>query len=291
MDTKELRRLAQEATPGPWKMLPVGDGRQKFAVADSEFLSILTVTDEGDATFGTVYDDADARFISAANPAAINELLDRLEAAESDALEQARLNGMGASREAALMAKLDAAEKERDELRAELTGMKEKCGEYIERIAAERRNVVSQSGMTAKARKERDALRAKVEAMENQEPVAWARKLGLDVPSPGCVTDLKYRPSDIPESAYMPLYALPGAQPAPSHALDDNATIAGLESAVTHLSVLLDSFRALLVEVNDVCGRDGHGGQLEDGESEIIDKVRAAISMTEAPPCAKGEEK
>jgi len=29
------------------------------------------------------------------------ELLDRLEAAESDALEQARLNGMGASREAA----------------------------------------------------------------------------------------------------------------------------------------------------------------------------------------------
>ena len=85
-----------------------------------------------------------------------------------------------------------------------------------------------------------------------------------------------------------PLYLVPGAQPAP---VDDSATIAGLESAVTHLSVLLDSFRALLVEVNDVCGRDGHGGQLEDGESEIIDKVRAAISMTEAPPCAKGEEK
>ena len=46
------------------------------------------------------------------------ELLDRLEAAESDALEQARLNGMGASREAALMAKLEAAEKERDTLRS-----------------------------------------------------------------------------------------------------------------------------------------------------------------------------
>ena len=86
-------------------------------------------------------------------------------------------------------------------------------------------------------------------------------------------------------------YVPAGAQSAPSHALDDNATIAGLESAVTHLSVLLDSFRALLVEVNDVCGRDGHGGPLEEGESEIIDKVRAAISMTEAPPCAKGEEK
>lgn len=69
-----------------------------------------------------------------------------------------------------------------------------------------------------KYKTERDALRAKVEAMVRQEPVAWARKLGLDVPSFGCVTDLKYRPSNIPESSYIPLYALPGAQtqPAPS---------------------------------------------------------------------------
>ena len=123
IDTKKLRRLAQEATPGPWKMLPVGDGRQKFAVADSEFLSILTVTDEGDATFGTVYDDADAKFIAAANPAAITELLDRLEAAESELLEEARLNGMGSEREASLMAKLEAAEKERDALRAKIEAM------------------------------------------------------------------------------------------------------------------------------------------------------------------------
>ena len=46
----------------------------------------------------------------------------RLEAAEADALEQARLNGMGGEREAALMAKLEAAEKERDALRAENAG-------------------------------------------------------------------------------------------------------------------------------------------------------------------------
>ena len=63
---------------------------------------------------------------------------------------------------------------------------------------------------------ERDALRARVEAMEKQEPVAWVRKLGLDLPSVGCVTDLKYRPSDIPESSYIPLYLAPGAQPTPS---------------------------------------------------------------------------
>lgn len=87
-------------------MIPIGDGRQKFAVADSEFLSILTVTDEGGATFGTVYDDADAAFIAAANPAAITELLDRLEEAESDGLEQARLLGMSGEREAALLSKL-----------------------------------------------------------------------------------------------------------------------------------------------------------------------------------------
>ena len=47
----------------------------------------------------------------------------RLEAAEADALEQARLNGMGGEREAALMAKLEAAEKERDALRARIEAL------------------------------------------------------------------------------------------------------------------------------------------------------------------------
>ena len=51
------------------------------------------------------------------------EVIDRLEAAESDALEQARLNGVGSEREAALMAKLKAAEEERDALRARIDEM------------------------------------------------------------------------------------------------------------------------------------------------------------------------
>ncbi|CAI10466.1 hypothetical protein p1B283 (plasmid) [Aromatoleum aromaticum EbN1] len=94
--------------------------------------------------------------------------------------------------------------------------------------------------------------------------------------------------SDWPE--YAPTWRaiearVTGAEQPTSHAFDDSATIAGLESAVSHLSACLDEFRALLVEVNDVCGRDGHGGPLEEGESEIIDKVRAALSMrTEARP-------
>ena len=53
----------------------------------------------------------------------VHALLDRLEAAESEALEQARLNGMGSEREAALMAKLEAAEKtNREWLRANAPG-------------------------------------------------------------------------------------------------------------------------------------------------------------------------
>ncbi|MDX9718148.1 MAG: hypothetical protein RBT67_12325 [Thauera sp.] len=52
-----------------------------------------------------------------------SDLIERLEAAESDALEQARLNGMGGEREAALLSKLEAAEKERDALRAKIERM------------------------------------------------------------------------------------------------------------------------------------------------------------------------
>lgn len=90
------------------------------------------------------------------------ELLDRLEEAESDALEQARLNGMGSEREAALLAKLEAAEKERD------------------------------------------TLRAKIEAMEKQEPVGKFTQH----PSNGLWEQDGY--GDNPEAS--PLYALPGAK-------------------------------------------------------------------------------
>ena len=238
----------------------------------------------------------------------VHALLDRLEAAESECLEQARLNGMGSEREAALMAKLEAAEKDIavkeeviDSLAAVVKRLDAQCdAAERERDECNRRRLEAAdhfAAQTALMKQKYDDLRAKITEMEKQEPVAWRTfdgeggydyrsyednenyKLGWDARNPNHIGWVE------------PLYALPGAQPAPSHALDDNATIAGLESEVTHLSVLLDSFRALLVEVNDVCGRDGHGGQLEDGESEIIDKVRAAISMTEAPPCAKGEEK
>ena len=108
----------------------------------------------------------------------------KIEEAESDALEQARLNGMGSEREAALMAKLEAAEKERD------------------------------------------ALRAKIAEMEQQEPVMWANSSNIASArinhERGTVGD-QHTCAET-KTAYhdAPLYAFPGAQtqPAPSVPVD-----------------------------------------------------------------------
>ena len=72
--------------------------------------------------------------LGAVQPEEVAVLLDRLESAESGAIEQARLNGMGASREAALRTKLEAAEKERDNLRAKIEQMEkqEPVGKFIQ---------------------------------------------------------------------------------------------------------------------------------------------------------------
>lgn len=63
----------------------------------------------------------------------------------------------------------------------------------------------------------------------------------------------------------------------------DGATLAGLITTVGHLSTLVDQQRSLLVEIEDHFSR-GWLGSLEDGESEIIDKVRAMIAMTNGAP-------
>ena len=126
IDTKELRRLAQAATPH------VGHACK---YQDAHWLREGHVDFENaDLFIASERPQEDAAFYAASNPSAVIELLDRLEAAEADALEQARLNGMGSEREAALMAKLEAAEKERDALRAKITemerqeiGFRERC--------------------------------------------------------------------------------------------------------------------------------------------------------------------
>lgn len=172
IDINELRRLAQAATPGPWHATKSVETNSWAVWSDTTRLMELRPT----KTVDMYRVSNTAAFIAAANPAAITELLDRLEAAESDGLEQSRLNGMGGEREAALLSKLEAAEKERD------------------------------------------ALRAKIEEMERQEPVAWLHETRRDS---DVVTDAvkhvwgRVAVGSMAEYS-IPLYTLPGAQPAPN---------------------------------------------------------------------------
>ena len=157
ININELRRLAQAATPH------VGHACK---YQDAHWLR------EGHVDF----ENADL-FIASERPQ---------EDAKSDALEQARLNGMGASREAALMAKLEAAEKS-----------------DAESIA-----------MYRKARDERDELRAKIEAMEKQEPVAWLHETRRDSDVvTSAVKHVWQRARPMSLAAYsIPLYLAPGAK-------------------------------------------------------------------------------
>ena len=152
IDTKELRRLAQAATPGPW----ASQGR--YIGTPRHMSYVGEVRDQCGNWSDTEKSRADAAFIAAANPAAISELLDRLEAAE----------------------------RERDEF-------KRACFGHI-----------SDNSM----------LRAKVEAMERQEPVAWIR--GRDDYRRRKLSFEKPAKSSPDKFHWSPLYLTPGAQPAPS---------------------------------------------------------------------------
>lgn len=144
------------------------------------------------------------------NSTAINELLDRLEESESDALEQARLNGMGSEREAALLSKMEAAEKARDQFRAdwfECLALAEEAKPIIDR-----------------QRSEIDALRARIEQMEKQEPVYLFRRKGLDY----FCTCSKERYESFSAKPRLfevkTLYALPGAKGEENEAQRENYT-------------------------------------------------------------------
>lgn len=177
IDINELRRLTQAATPGPWHATKSVETNSWAVWSDTTRLMELRPT----KTVDMYRVSNTAAFIAAANPAAINELLDRLEAAESDGLEQARLNGMGGEREAALLSKLEAAEKE---------------------VAAAYQRVYAT--VQEEIEKERDALQAQIERMERQEPIGKF----IQHPSHGLLEQDGY--GDNPDA--KPLYALPGAK-------------------------------------------------------------------------------
>ena len=149
IDTKELRRLAQEATPH------VGHACK---YQDAHWLREGHVDFENaDLFIASERPQEDAAFYAAANPAAITEILDRLKAAEKErVIDEQRI--------ADLMADLNRVGRENEE------------------------------------------LRARIEAMERQEPVGWLR-LYEDGSSSEDFTD-----SPHVFERQRPLYALPGAQ-------------------------------------------------------------------------------
>ena len=242
----------------------------------------------------------------------VHALLDRLEAAESECLEQARLNGMGAEREAALLAKLEAAEKDIaikeeviDSLAAVIKRLDAQCD------AAEKSDAES-IAMYRKARDERDALRAenaalvddmnllrnnntalrsKIEAAENddahQKALAasalrvaegWERKCGelrakieamerqepvgkfIRHPSNGLWEQDGY--GDNPDA--RPLYALPGAQPkdealwptiANGMITPDGWKLVPIEPTPTMITAALESSHAINAHRAEYCYR------------------------------------
>ena len=75
-DYQELRRLAEQATPGPWRRTPAV--RWRVVKVNEEEATEFTVAD---ASINRLDEnaEADAAYIAAANPAAILSLLDELE--------------------------------------------------------------------------------------------------------------------------------------------------------------------------------------------------------------------
>lgn len=163
IDTKDLRRLAQAATPGPWHFW------HGWVAADIDRDGGVIIAERPTPSGGKYQArvDGNFRFIAAANPAAISELLDRLEAAERERdnykvaynewtektewVQRGINDGtippkyLGWHRVDAVAHLLSAAEKERDNLRTENEGL-------VKDMNLLRNNNV--------------VLRAKIEAME-----------------------------------------------------------------------------------------------------------------------------
>ena len=157
IDINELRRLAQAATPH------VGHACK---YQDAHWLREGHVDFENaDLFIASERPQEDAAFYAASNPAAVIELLDRLEAAE----------------------------KERDECNRRRL-------EAADHFAAQ----------TALMKKKYDALRAKVEAMEKQEPVGWVDGGELRALSNG--NSVWLNPDD--QGRMVPVYLAHGAQEA-----------------------------------------------------------------------------
>lgn len=209
IDTNKLRRLAQAA------MHPVTKGRWMRLFGERTVYDRMEDGCRGIPVVSTPvspphpFEAACLDFIAAANPAVVIEILDRLEAAESECLEQARLNGMGSEREAALMAKLKAAEKSD----AESIAMFRKARDERDALRTENAGLVDDMNLL---RNNNTALRAKIAEMEQQAPVMWANSSNINssrINKERGGSGDQHTCSET-QTAYhhAPLYALPGAK-------------------------------------------------------------------------------
>lgn len=123
IDTAELRRLAEGATPGPWEM---SGGGEYIAP-----IGILAFPDDGGVT------SADARYIAAANPQTVLALLDEVERFREALRIQTEETRAVAVRSPSHLTvlQLEAVTAERDRLRAQVEKVRaladewERCGE------------------------------------------------------------------------------------------------------------------------------------------------------------------
>lgn len=112
IDINKLRRLAQAATPGPWyatgKLTRYVEARIDGGLIQEVAACGPTKADGG---YGP-QQEANARLIAAANPVAITELLDRIEAAEEERDWNAERLEDAIEECAALRAKIEAMERQ-----------------------------------------------------------------------------------------------------------------------------------------------------------------------------------
>ena len=214
IDINELRRMAQAATPGPW----IGCG-PSFGESLPKYLNEVAVDREGDEDDGYSVCTTpigleeqcsdDMAFIAAANPAAVSELLDRLEAAEK-AVNEAYQNWMTAlDRNAELLAKVEAAEKERDNANAAAIGVALQA-EALQAEISEAHNAVTRR--LSVLADENTALSAKIAEMEKQEPYSYIYEYANPIDGTPVWRDKPgYWNAQFPRSS-IPLYLAPGAK-------------------------------------------------------------------------------
>ena len=119
IDTKEIRRLAQAVSEWSncnqaWLDQSEDDPAAVVGHIDEDGITYPVATIDCDQYYAAHHSLPLAKFYAAANPAVVSELLDRLEAAESARRDDYQNWMTALDRNAELLAKLEAAEKERD---------------------------------------------------------------------------------------------------------------------------------------------------------------------------------